>query len=561
MERYEQLSVVGEGSYGVVLKCRHRETDQIVAVKKFLETEEDASVRRMALREIRMLKKLRHENLVTMIEVFRHRKRFYLVFEFMDGTVLDELEKTNGGLGEDKSRERIFQVCRAISYIHSNNIIHRDVKPENVLVSSLGVVKLCDFGFARLVSSAGDPCTEYVATRWYRAPELLVGEQQYGAGVDIWAIGCLFSEMITGDPLFPGESDIDQLYLIVKTIGKPCQRHQQLMSKNSQLRGMIRSAANDANILYKNFSAWSLLSLDFLIACMKMDPQVRPASEDLLKHSYFTHDKFPQRFLPALRSKVSTEFSSNPLLRKYKTEILMATDKTDETKLRRSSQAEVPRWRLSLVEGRTKRKFSCDNAKTYTQKTGLTFLKQQQQQPPAIRVDSLERSIENLKQISLRPTSERKMTLESGYQTQYQSLQSFTEKSSSQQGSLTFKEPKKSPNIIQSIHNTSIKGTFNQVPLITPPRESFMKRLARNSDSNLNFDPLLSLGLNKPAWISKKTPPKKDDFTLPDLPGATSSPQKLKRKQNLDCSPDQPLVTPRIGSNSSEKSGKVLPMM
>lgn len=94
------------------------------------------------------------------------------------------------------------------------------MKPENVLVSSLGVVKLCDFGFARIVSIGNEPCTEYVATRWYRAPELLVGEEHYGSPVDIWAIGCLFAEMMTGDPLFPGESDIDQLYLIVKMIGK-----------------------------------------------------------------------------------------------------------------------------------------------------------------------------------------------------------------------------------------------------------------------------------------------------------------------------------------------------
>lgn len=91
-------------------------------------------------------------------------------------------------------------------------------------MSSLGVVKLCDFGFARLVTANGEPCTEYVATRWYRAPELLVIDQQYGTPVDIWAIGCLFAEMKTGDPIFPGESDIDQLYLIIKMLGKTCLR-------------------------------------------------------------------------------------------------------------------------------------------------------------------------------------------------------------------------------------------------------------------------------------------------------------------------------------------------
>lgn len=138
MDKYEQISVVGEGSYGLVMKCRHKETDQIVAIKKFLETEEDATIRKMALREIRMLKvsigfgaeimvtfafqKLKHENLVTMIEVFRHRKRFFLVFEFLEGTVLDELEKMPGGLGDERCRERIFQVTRAVNYCHSNNV-------------------------------------------------------------------------------------------------------------------------------------------------------------------------------------------------------------------------------------------------------------------------------------------------------------------------------------------------------------------------------------------------------------------------------------------------------
>lgn len=144
MEKYEQIAIVGEGSYGLVIKCRHKETDQLVAVKKFLETEEDATIRKMALREIRMLKvnittysfpkycdyfekqnpfqKLKHENLVTMIEVFRHKKRFYLVFEYLEGTILDELEKYPNGLGEERCRERIFQVIRGISYCHSNNV-------------------------------------------------------------------------------------------------------------------------------------------------------------------------------------------------------------------------------------------------------------------------------------------------------------------------------------------------------------------------------------------------------------------------------------------------------
>uniref|UniRef100_A0A2A4JFS8 cyclin-dependent kinase n=1 Tax=Heliothis virescens TaxID=7102 RepID=A0A2A4JFS8_HELVI len=231
MDKYEQLAVVGEGSYGVVLKCRRRDTGQLVAIKKFLETEDDAAVRKMALREIRMLKKLRHDHLVNMIEVFRRKRRFYLVFEYLDHTLLDELEAAPGGLGEDTAKKHLYQLLKGIDYCHQNSIIHRDVKPENVLVSNTGVVKLCDLGFARALAAPGEPYTEYVATRWYRAPELLVAEHRYGPEVDIWAIGCLFAEMLTGDPLFPGDSDIDQLALIIKTVGKLAPRHQQVVSR------------------------------------------------------------------------------------------------------------------------------------------------------------------------------------------------------------------------------------------------------------------------------------------------------------------------------------------
>ena len=99
-------------------------------------------------------------------------------------------------------------------------IIHRDIKPENILVSKLGVIKLCDFGFARMMAAQGEIYTDYVATRWYRAPELLVGDPSYGKQVDIWAIGCLYAEMLTGDPIFPGDSDIDQIYHITKCFGE-----------------------------------------------------------------------------------------------------------------------------------------------------------------------------------------------------------------------------------------------------------------------------------------------------------------------------------------------------
>ncbi|XP_017798542.1 PREDICTED: cyclin-dependent kinase-like 4 [Habropoda laboriosa] len=328
MEKYEVIEVVGEGSYGVVMKCRHRESGQLVAVKRFLETEEDCEVRRMAFREIRMLKKLHHQNLVNMTEVFRRRRRFYLVLEYLDHTLLDELERVGHGLGTDLSKRHVYQMLRGLSYCHGKNIMHRDVKPENVLISRSGVIKLCDFGFARLVNDPNESCTDYVATRWYRAPELLVGDPRYGKAVDVWAIGCLFAEMLLGDPLFPGDSDVDQLYRITKVLGGLCTKHQAIMGGSGpdrilrhasadELVDPPRSTVTSIRIL---FPTWDSLAVHFLGQCLTMDPDLRPRSSTLLQHPLFLQNGFADQlladlhrhYLPSNQTESSTT-ASRPL--------------------------------------------------------------------------------------------------------------------------------------------------------------------------------------------------------------------------------------------------------
>jgi cyclin-dependent kinase-like len=239
MDKYENLGVVGEGSYGIVSKVRHKPTLRIVAIKKFIESEDDKNVRKIALREVRALRKLKHDNLVALLEVFRRKKRLYLVFEYVDRTVLDELERSPNGLSDTFTCKIIYQVIKGTQFMHDNSYIHRDIKPENILVSKGGVVKICDFGFARAITASQDlpetgntkqmgsgriQCTDYVATRWYRAPELLVGDLYYGKGVDTWAIGCLTAELSNSLPLFPGKSDLDQLHLIMMTCGELCKK-------------------------------------------------------------------------------------------------------------------------------------------------------------------------------------------------------------------------------------------------------------------------------------------------------------------------------------------------
>ncbi|KAM6301367.1 cyclin-dependent kinase-like 2 [Aegotheles albertisi] len=333
MEKYQVLGLVGEGSYGVVTKCRNKESGQLVAVKKFLESEEDAVVRKIAVREIKLLKQLRHENLVNLLEVYKKKKRWYLVFEFVDHTVLDDLEAFPNGLDYSRVRKYLFQIIRGIAFCHSHNIIHRDIKPENILVSQSGVVKLCDFGFARTLAASGEAYTDYVATRWYRAPELLVGDIKYGKAVDVWAIGSLITEMLTGEPLFPGDSDIDQLYHITKCLGNLIPRHQELFYKNPLFAGMRLPEVKEAESLDKRYPKLSAAVLDLAKKCLQIDPDKRPSCAELLQCDFFNKDGFAERFTQELKLKIQKDVRDHQLQKKAKTSKRDKDDVLEERKM------------------------------------------------------------------------------------------------------------------------------------------------------------------------------------------------------------------------------------
>ncbi|XP_069116663.1 cyclin-dependent kinase-like 1 isoform X23 [Argopecten irradians] len=288
MEKYEKLTRIGEGSYGVVFKCRNKETGVIVAIKRFVESEDDPLIKKIAMREIRMLKQLKHPNLVNLIEVFRRKKRLHLVFEYVDHTVLHELDRYPRGVNEDLVKKIVSQTLEAVNYCHSRNCIHRDVKPENILLSTERQVKLCDFGFARVLTGPLDEYTDYVATRWYRAPELLVGDPKYGPPVDVWAIGCVFAELLSGQALWPGKSDLDQIFLIKKTLGDLIPTQKSAFSSNIFFQGLEIPNVEPENYepLENKFPRISSNALDFMKNCLKMDPAERMTCEELLQHKY-----------------------------------------------------------------------------------------------------------------------------------------------------------------------------------------------------------------------------------------------------------------------------------
>nr|XP_058915912.1 cyclin-dependent kinase-like 3 [Kogia breviceps] len=313
MEMYETLGKVGEGSYGTVMKCKHKDTGQIVAIKIFYEKPEK-SVNKIATREIKLLKQFRHENLVNLIEVFRQKKKIHLVFEFIDHTVLDELQHCHG-LESKRLRKYVFQILRAIEYLHNNNIIHRDIKPENILVSQSGITKLCDFGFARTLAAPGDIYTDYVATRWYRAPELVLKDPSYGKPVDIWALGCMIIEMATGNPYLPSSSDLDLLHKIVLKVGSLTPHLQNIFSKNPIFAGVVLPQVQHPKNARKKYPKLNGLLADIVHACLQIDPAERISSTDLLRHEYFTRDGFIEKFIPELRAKLLQEAKVNSFIK------------------------------------------------------------------------------------------------------------------------------------------------------------------------------------------------------------------------------------------------------
>lgn len=331
MEQYEKLGPIGEGTYGLVMKCKHRDSGQVVAIKKFKESEDDIQIRKTALREVRMLKQLKNDNIVNLIDVFRRKGKLYLVFEYVDHTILEDLDNNPKGLSDDPNsgvvRKCMWQLLKAMDYLHSHNVIHRDIKPENILVSSIGVLKLCDFGFARTLAGPGAKYTDYVATRWYRSPELLVGDVEYGKAVDIWATGCIFSEILTGQPLFPGDTDIDQLFRIMKSLGQLTKKHADIFLSNPLFSGARIPEIGKVTPLEARINNISQLSMQWLKSCLVYDPDQRATTKSLMEHPYFHHDDFIPRFEIELKGWIDLEKTK---------------DQGDKVKRKRTKKPDLP---------------------------------------------------------------------------------------------------------------------------------------------------------------------------------------------------------------------------
>ena len=285
--KYEIIGVVGEGAYGIVYKCRNKETGEFVAIKEFKRIGNELELKTMK-RELRMLQILQHENIVAFKEAFKRKGTLYLVFEYVDRNLLELLEQTPKGIEPQIIKKLIYQLCKAIKYLHSQDVIHRDIKPENILVDNNLNLKLCDFGLARKAYKGQKNLTDYVATRWYRAPELLINGGNYDSAIDYWAIGCLMGELSDGNPLFPGEDEIDQILCIEKILGNVPKEQVNAFYKNPNFQGKSCPKVDKFETLEKRYlGIINDVGISFMKGCLELDPQKRLNDNNVFNHPYF----------------------------------------------------------------------------------------------------------------------------------------------------------------------------------------------------------------------------------------------------------------------------------
>mmetsp|Transcript_31030 Transcript_31030/g.70985 ORF Transcript_31030/g.70985 Transcript_31030/m.70985 type:complete len:409 (+) Transcript_31030:128-1354(+) len=294
--RYRVVEPIGQGAYGVVCSGADKQKGEDVAIKKIENGFEHLTFAKRTLRELRVLRHLSHENVIGVREVFFPGSilkctDIYVVTELME-TDLASVLKSPQPVTDEHCQFFLYQIVRGIKYIHSAGLIHRDLKPRNLLVNSNCDLKICDFGLARGVFNEevfqNSPMTEYVCTRWYRATEVLCSWPDYGKASDIWSIGCIFAEMIRRKPLFPGRSTQQQLQLIVAHLGLPTTSFLNRVPNIKCRKFLLEEPGNIVHPLNKVVQTTSQVAFDILNGMLVFDPEDRLTATDLLEQPYLS---------------------------------------------------------------------------------------------------------------------------------------------------------------------------------------------------------------------------------------------------------------------------------
>lgn len=286
LEKYQRLEKIGEGTYGVVFKAKDKKTGELLALKRIRLEAEDEGIPSTAIREISLLKQLQHPNIVRLYDVVHTEKKLTLVFEFLDQDLKKYLDACGDqGLEPFTIKSFLFQLLRGVAYCHQHRVLHRDLKPQNLLINMEGELKLADFGLARAFGIPVRKYTHEVVTLWYRAPDVLMGSTKYSTPVDIWSVGCIFAEMINGRPLFPGASDKDQLVRIFKLLGTPTPHSWPGMADLPEFKENFTHY--EARPLESVVARLEPAGVDLLAKMLQYDPDHRISAEMAMQHPYF----------------------------------------------------------------------------------------------------------------------------------------------------------------------------------------------------------------------------------------------------------------------------------
>ncbi|KAJ7885979.1 Pkinase-domain-containing protein [Mycena leptocephala] len=290
MERYERIEKIGEGTYGVVYKALDKTTNNIVALKKIRLEAEDEGVPSTAIREISLLKELEDDNIVRLFNIVHADQKLFLVFEYLEMDLkrfMEEGNRENSPISPALVKKFTRQLSLGLVYCHSRRILHRDLKPQNLLIDKHNNLKLADFGLARAFGLPMRTYTHEVVTLWYRAPEVLLGSRHYATGIDMWSVGCIFAEMaMHGQPLFPGDSEIDQIFKIFRILGTP-----------NEVSWPGVEGLSDYKTTFPQWSSQELArvvpvldkdGIDLLQATLTYNPAKRISAKRALIHPYFT---------------------------------------------------------------------------------------------------------------------------------------------------------------------------------------------------------------------------------------------------------------------------------
>lgn len=293
LKRYEKVEYLGEGQFATVYKARDTVNDTIVAVKKIKlgsRAEAQDGINRTALREIKLLQELKHPNIINLMDVFGHKSNVSLVFDFMDTDLEVIIKDSNIVLTPANIKAYMLMTLQGLEYLHINWILHRDLKPNNLLVNCNGVLKIGDFGLAKFYGSPNRIYTHQVVTRWYRAPELLFGARMYGAGIDMWAIGCILAELLLRVPFLPGDSDLDQLTRIFQVLGTPTD---EMWPNLKILPDYIEFKTFPGTPLRHIFTAAGDDLLDLVAGLLSVSPLNRYNCHEALQAPYFSNKPPP----------------------------------------------------------------------------------------------------------------------------------------------------------------------------------------------------------------------------------------------------------------------------